>query len=250
MSLALFGSSQSVSFECYYTGGIWSTLESPYCCYVQNSLDITSFDAAQVDSISGTHQAGFNDDNVNAFRIHDIGQLHYFPRGLNKFFKNLKGIAINYSGLKEIHQCDLKDFPKMELLYLFGNNLEILEENLFEFNPNLEIISLRYNKISHIDPNVFNKLTKLHSLNFESNKCVTSSATNPSEVKTIIRIANYRCTNSDYSNLEQKVKILEIESKNTNSENLKEKVEKLENEIKNSEFPNFFQEKLQGLTAV
>jgi len=221
-----------------------------YFQLIRNSLDITSFDAAQVDSISGTHQAGFNDDNVNAFRIHEIGQLHYFPRGLNKFFKNLQGLAINYSGLKEIHQRDLKDFPKLELLYLFGNNLEILEENLFEFNPNLEIISLRYNKITHIDPNVFSKQNKLHSLNFESNKCIESYATNPSEVQTIIRIANYRCTNENYSNLEQKVKKLEIESKNSKSENLKEKVKNLENEIKNSEFSNFFQEKLQILKAV
>jgi len=133
MSLALFGSSQSASFECRYLSGEWSDIGTIYWCEVQNAVNITSLDAAQVDDISGTHKTGYNNDNVEGFRVYYKAQIHYFPRGLNKFFKNLKVIYISNMGLKEVHQSDLKHFPKLQLLTLLGNKLEIIEENLLDF---------------------------------------------------------------------------------------------------------------------
>ncbi|XP_070501451.1 toll-like receptor 6 [Chironomus tepperi] len=251
MTLALFGSSQSASLGCqFYTSDWGYSLGRVYCCSVKNSVAITSLDAAQIDSVTGTYQAGYNNDNVEVFQVHNKGQIHYFPRGLNKIFKNLKGISIRYTGLKEIHQSDLKHFPNLKYLYLPYNNLEILEKDLFEFNPNLEYISLNSNKISHIDPNVFDKLTKLKTLYLISNVCINMDASNkPTAVQNVIKIAKNQCTTSDYSNLEQKVKNLEAESSILSSEQLKEKLGKLENEVENSKFQNSFQSKLQGLRA-
>jgi len=152
MFLALFGSSESTSFQCSFSVSSvqWGTLGKVYVCFVPNSPNITSLDAAQIDDTSGTHKAGYNDDNVVAISVYNKALVHYFPRGLNKFFKNLKGIEIHSTGLKEIHQSDLKDYPKLINLWLWNSNLEIIEENLFEFNPNLEAINLNSNKISRI----------------------------------------------------------------------------------------------------
>jgi len=247
--LALVGSSQSASFQCSYRIGSWGTLGTTYHCDVQNSVNITSLDAATVDSISGTHLAGYNNDNVDTFTVNK-GKMHYFPRDIIKFFTNIKGIAIRETGLKEIHQNDLKDFPKLKNLYLYNSNLEIIEENLFEFNPDLELIYLNTNKITHIDPTVFNNLTKLKTLFLNSNICISMEASNnPTEVQNVITTAQAHCTNSEYSNLEQKVKNLVNESENLNAENLKIKIEILENEIENSKFPNFFQLQIQALKA-
>ncbi|XP_070493049.1 putative leucine-rich repeat-containing protein DDB_G0290503 [Chironomus tepperi] len=250
MTLALPGLSQSASFECKYKSTSWSSLGTFYYCDVQNSVTITSIDAAQIDSVTGTHLTGYNNDNVEVFYVFGIGQIHFFPRGLNKIFKNLKGIYIYFTGLKEIHQSDLKHFLNLKVLSLSGNSLEILENDLFEFNPDLEDIYLYSNKISHIDPNVFDKLTKLKTLYLSSNACIDMDAYNNSTaVQNVITTAKNQCTTSDYSNLEQNVKNLEAESSALSSEQLKEKLEKLENEVKNSKFPNFFQSKLQGLKA-
>ena len=250
MSVAFFDSSQSASFECLFSNiFLDATLGFSYKCHVRNSVSITSFDAAAVDEITGEHKSGFKNDNVEGFYISSKGQIHYFPRGLDKFFKNLKGIQISDTGLKEIHQSDLKHFTQLKVLYLFSNQLEVLEENLFEFNPNLELINLDTNKISYIDPNVFDKLTKLKNLYLSKNACFDMEAENPTAIQNVIKAAKSNCINSEYSSLEEKVKNLEIESKNLNSENFKEKLEKLENEIKNSKFPNFFQKKLQNLKA-
>jgi len=247
--LALFGSTKSASFECKFeSGGGWAPIGPIYYCEVQNAVNITTLDASQVDDIFGTHKTGYNNDNVDLFSVGQ-GQVHYFPRSLNNFFKNLKGIEIYNTGLKEIHQRDLKDFPRLEYIGLQLNNLEIIEENLFEFNPNLEHIYVGYNKITHIDPNVFDRLTKLYVLYIQATPCINMFAYSPTGVQEIITSARARCTNSDYSNLEQKVKYLEFESKILNSEILRAKLEKLENEIKNSNFPNFFQDKLQAIKA-
>jgi hypothetical protein len=249
VTFVFFGSSQSTSFECEYKNSGWSTFDKIYYCDIQNTVNITSLDEAQIHDISGTHEDGYNNDNVVAFTIQKV-QIHYFPRGLNKIFKNLKGIQIAGVGLKEIHQSDLKDFPNLINLILYNNNLEILEENLFEFNPNLHYIFLYSNKISHIDRKVFHKLTKLKILYLTSNTCINMYAySNPTALQNIIKTAKAQCVNTDYSNLEQKVKNLEIESKYLSSENLKEKLEKLENEIKKSKFQNFFQQHLQDLKA-
>jgi len=249
MSLALFSSTQSASLQCKYTSGLWGTLGTVYYCMVQNSISITSLDVATVDSISGTHLVGYNNDNVEGFSIIQ-GQVHYFPRGLNNFFKNLKGIEIANTGLKEIYQSNLKDFPKLTNLWLYSNDLEILEENLFQFNPNFEKMVLNSNKISQIAPTVFDKLTKLSSLYLESNICINMKAENSlTEVQNVIKTAKAQCTNSEYLNLEQKVKNLEIESKNLSLENFKEKLEKLENEIKNSKYSNSFYQRIENLKA-
>ncbi|XP_070501646.1 myosin-9-like [Chironomus tepperi] len=250
MTLALPGSSQSASLECKYYSSYWSSLGTIYRCEVQNSVTISSPDAAQIDSVTGTHLAGYNNDNVELFYVYGIGQIHFFPRGLNKIFKNLKGIQIYSTGIKEIHQSDLKYFPNLKFLSLSANSLEILEKDLFEFNPDLEVIYSNSNKISHIDPNVFDKLTKLKTLYLRSNPCIDIYADNNSTaVQNVIKTAKKQSTNSDYLNLEQKVKNLEAESSALSSEQLKEKLEKLENEVKNSKFPNSFQSKLQGLKA-
>ncbi|XP_070504107.1 adhesin Ata autotransporter-like [Chironomus tepperi] len=250
MTLALPGSSQSTSFDCQYVSARWGSLGTIYRCDVQNSVRITSTDTAQIDAVTGTHLAGYNNDNVEGIQVHSKGQIHFFPRGLNKIFKNLKAIFIYTTGLKEVHQSDLKDFPNLKHLSLTKNSLEILEKDLFEFNPNLENIYLNSNKISHIDPNVFDKLTNLKTLYLSSNACIDMTAeNNPTSVQNIIKTAKNQCTNSDYSNLEQSVKNFEAESSALSSEQFKEKLEKLENEVKNSKFPIFFRDKLLGIRA-
>jgi hypothetical protein len=73
---------------------------------------------------------------------------------------------------------------------------------------------------------------------------------NPAEIRNVIRTAKAQCTTTDYSNLDQKVKILKIESKILNSEVLKAKIEIFEIKVKSSKFSNTFYSRLQDLKAV
>jgi len=73
MFLNLFGSTQSVTFQCSYR----IDPGTMYYCVALNSVNITSLDESQVDSISGTHKAGYNNDNVEGFQINQKGVVSY-----------------------------------------------------------------------------------------------------------------------------------------------------------------------------
>ena len=81
--------------------------------------------------------------------------IHYFPNGIEKTFKSIAFIRIHSCELKEIHQSDLKPFPKLTELHLAHNEIEILEQGFFDFNPDLEMTYFDNNKITQISPNIF-----------------------------------------------------------------------------------------------
>jgi len=221
----------------------------PYYCYVQNSLNITSIDSAYVDQIAGSHlSSNKNDDVIGLFISNKV--VHYFPQGLENIFKDLRTIEISDSGLKVVHQSDLKPFSKLTELSLNNNQLEVIESGLFDFNLNLGLINLKNNKISFIDSRVFDNLVKLRFLSLESNICIDmKTEIGLTDVQNIIKAAKDQCDDPSYSNLNLKIHKLETESKSLNSDNLMDKLNNLEDEIKNSKFVNFFEQKLQVLQA-
>lgn len=81
-------------------------------------------------------------------------------------------MSIKYSKLREIHQYNLAPFTELIHLSLIGNDLQVIEEDLFKFNPRLMDISLEYNHIQHVEPNVFNELKELRNIYFNFNPCV------------------------------------------------------------------------------
>jgi len=239
--------SDLATFECDYQLNSWDVLGNIYNCYITKGTKISSLDESFVESAIGTHKSGHKNDDIKGVYI-TVGTIPYFPRGWEKIFKNLLGIHFCGTQLKEVHQSDLKPFPQLRVLYFHNNLIEIIEEGLFEYNPELEFIYLDKNKISHIDPKVFDNLSKLSSLYLSSNICINSNAiSSSSQVQSIIAASKTQCTNSDYTNLDQKFKILEQDSKSLDSTSLNKKIENLEKDLKNSKYPNFFQTKLQNL---
>jgi len=169
-----------------------------YYCSAQDHLNIDSPNRAEVESAIGKHLSNKNFDDVEGFDADNL-TTHYFPRGLEKIFKNLKMIDINNGRLKEIHQADLKPFPKLVCLELYENDIESLEKGLFDYNPKLEMIWLSSNKIVHIDVNLFDNLVKLTYLSLDANRCISEFAENNTEkVKEIISYSKENCKDLVY----------------------------------------------------
>ncbi|KAL7037948.1 hypothetical protein ACKWTF_009408 [Chironomus riparius] len=245
-----FDSLESATIQCEYKYNSWSIAGNLYSCFVSNGITINSPETANIDLATGSHQSGYINDNLNYFYTTSVA-ISYFPRGLDKIFKNLKGIRFDYAGFKEIHQSDLKPFPKLiEFLIIYGSHVEILEEGLFDFNPDLQYLNLQYNKISHIDPKLFDSLTKLKQLHLTSNFCINKGATDRTSVQNLIKELKPICNNSDYSSLDQKLKFLNSESKSINLNDFKEEFKDLENKINASKFVNFYQPRLQKLKII
>jgi hypothetical protein len=149
-------------------------LDNTYTCEVSGSYSITR-KGDQVTSIVGAHMPGKSNDDVLMFKA-DAARFEYFPRGLEKFFKNLQSIFINYSRLREIRQIDLRPFTKLRHIDLYDNKIEVLEQDLFKYNRELEEIWMSNNNIKVVDMTAFDGLRKLKALYFGGNICVGESA--------------------------------------------------------------------------
>lgn len=189
----------SLNIKCrYQTEYTWATLSSIYYCSAQNPFSITSQETAKVTSNSGIHNGQNDNDDVLGFFIIDK-TANYFPQGVEKLFKNLRGIAIFNSHLKHVSQSDLRVHKNLILLDLAHNDIEVLEQGVFDYNSNLEHINLAFNKIKHIHLDVFKYLRELFYLKLSFNPCIDGKAEyNSAEVQKLIEQVKNQCSNASF----------------------------------------------------
>jgi len=237
-----------VNINCEFAKGAFSHSimdSSTYYCRAKN-LNIDSI--ASIDEISGNHLSGTNNDDIKGFVVKD-GNVHYFLQGLEKHFKNLKSISYWGSHLKEIHQSDLKPFPKLIDLMLHSVDLEYIEEDLFLYNTDLVYIYMNNNKIFYIHPNVFDNLNKLTKLVLTSNTCVNKAGETSTELKELFQLIKSNCQSPELLSLDEDLTNLETNANSLNSILFKEKLEALNKTINESKFSNYstFKERLAKL---
>jgi len=111
-----------------------------------------------------------------------------------------------------VSKLELKPYSSLSIFDLEGNELEVIEEGLFEFNPSLQYVSFARNKILHIDENVFKKLSSLSYLNLVSNVCVNDGPIiNSALVRQLVGNLNATCINSDYVRFADQLKSIEVD---------------------------------------
>lgn len=168
--------------------------------------------------------------------------VHYFPQGLEKIFKNLRAIWIEYSHLKHIHQSDLRELKNIVFLNLQSNDIEVLEQGLFDFNTKLKYINLHNNKISKIHPNVFDNLSQLITLFLTSNNCINKFASGSTDhIQEFVKEIKKECPNPPASSSSLVTECLEKYSKmqsqlltlNADVEDTKSKVNQLKADLTN-----------------
>ena len=238
--IGILGSS---SIDCDYNSG-WDfyAVGYKYRCEVSNNLNISSPELVQIDAVNGTHMSGKSSNDEIYFYAYKK-QIEYFPRGLENFFTNLTGIAIWGSQLKEIHQEDLKAYTKLKYLSMGTNNIEIIEDGLFDYQPDIENIIFDRCKIFHISLTVFDNLSKLTTLYLYRNKCTDTYTSNDRKsVLEIIKNVKSNCISSDYLKFVERLKNLEDDSKDLNLMNngtFTVNLENFELDFSNSKFFKF-----------
>ncbi|XP_070501794.1 putative leucine-rich repeat-containing protein DDB_G0290503 [Chironomus tepperi] len=235
---AFCGSSTSTSIKCNYGHFNYHIVGVNYRCEINNNPNIISKESAQISSVSGAHEGSkTNDDVIIIYAVSKT--IEVFPLGFEKIFKNIKVIYFETCQLKEIHQSDLKEFPNLVYFYLYYNQIEVIENGLFDYNPNLEAVGFQEPSIIYIDPNVFDNLTKLRYFWFSPVPCVAQNILDSKEkVQSVIKVVKSKCSNFDFLSLDTQLKNLEIESKSLNSEAFNAKLENFEKSFQNSKFFN------------
>ncbi|KAL7011799.1 hypothetical protein ACKWTF_014463 [Chironomus riparius] len=238
--LSLSISTSSTNLACKYETTNYYKFGSLYHCNIVTALYITTQESAQIGAISGVHTALKTNDDVAG--IYSNGKtIELFPRGFEKVFKNIKAITLGSSKIKEIYQEDLKPFPKLVYLYIPSSDIEVLEEGLFDFNLELQILGIEGTKVNHIDPNIFDKLTKLDHFWFQHVSCAATDYIYGSRtsVEEAIKNVKTRCISNEYLEHDANIKGLESEITILSSEEFKIKWEKFEKSFKNSKFSKF-----------
>lgn len=191
--ISLLNNVNSVDIHCQFIYDDYYSLSSQYTCIAQNSLIITN-KKTRIEGINGNHKYSETNDEVKGLSIQQK-IIKYMPLNLAEYFMNVIAIRIKESKLKEIHQSDLKPFTLLQYLNLDSNNIEILEDGLFEFNPLLEVIWLEKNKIRSVGETTFSNLNKLNDLDLNKNICISRRTTHRAGLSDILQSVKKACDN-------------------------------------------------------
>jgi Leucine-rich repeat (LRR) protein len=116
---------------CEFEESNWSYFTKVYSCIVQPSNIFKT--SVQIRAINGFHEDGKTNKNVEAIFFKNI-IVKFIPRGLDFFFTNLTCLYIDSCGLKSICRKDLSQFPKLEGLWIEGNELTTLPDEETEID--------------------------------------------------------------------------------------------------------------------
>ncbi|XP_070506979.1 uncharacterized protein [Chironomus tepperi] len=201
--LSILNISSSVNIDCRFAIHNYYIHKRIYSCIIKTVTSPEYQDAY----VTGNHAARSSSEDVRGI-FGNIGNVHKFPKGLEKYFPNLQIIHFNNGQIKELVAEDLKPFPELMELYFERNKIEVIEEGTFDFNPKLAGISFLSNKLFHIHQNVFDNLLNLNNLWLNGNvQCPNSAAiNNRNGVLNIISTAKLTCQSAAFLRLQNQVK--------------------------------------------
>jgi hypothetical protein len=205
---AVINESLTLKIDCDIKNVNFGDFKDINTCEIENEDLEVNFN----DLISEIQPTTLEFDKINGITFEN-GIFYRFPNELGNIFKNLQFLKFRNVKLSEIYFEDLRNFPNLKYLDLQGNEIEILDENLFANNSHLEVINLSENEITHIDINIFDDLKNLKSLKLSDNKCELSNAISKSELTALINdINSSKCKIDKVRKLREKNFILKIEN--------------------------------------
>jgi Leucine-rich repeat (LRR) protein len=108
--------------------------------------------------VLGVHREGKTDSDVVSVKF-ESSKLSKIPEEIFVEFDNLEELNVESSGLKSIKP--LKNCNKLEAFKGSKNEIEGLNQQVFQACPNLRSIDLSWNKISKLSASIFAKNLKL-----------------------------------------------------------------------------------------
>lgn len=99
----------------------------------------------------------------------------YWPGGIEKTFPCIRTFEISDSGLKSVTKFDLQPHKKMRKLFLHNNDLESLDGDLFDFNPEITYIDFSLNRfLTVVGEKLLVPLKNLKAAHFHKSECIDS----------------------------------------------------------------------------
>ena len=130
---------------------------------------------------------------VEKLEVYKEKKLTQIPRGIEKFFNNIRHIVWVPGALKIITANDLKPFTKLALLDLTDNQITSLDGDLFKYSGSINFIHFAYNPISQIGYDFLAGLTELQRVDLFGCKCISYTAYNKKLVEKLKKYLRSQC---------------------------------------------------------
>jgi Leucine-rich repeat (LRR) protein len=114
----------------------------------------------------GEHLSGFNDASVVSF-VSINNNFRSFPQ-ISRF-ANLRNIQVTGGLIERLETNDIANRTALESLNLNNNQISAFDERTFATVPNLNDVTLRFNRIRNLIPAVFNAAVGLQNLDVSYN---------------------------------------------------------------------------------
>jgi hypothetical protein len=168
--------SSAVEIKCEHKRNNWTNRGPIQECLVEY-LKVSSPDEV----VTKLNKHGYT--SIKSFFIHRSVNCLYMPKGVEKFLDSLEVLVIAGTGLLQIKMNDLKPFEGLREMYMNDNKLEVIEGNLFKFNPDITIINFENNRIKQIECGALDPLIRLEAIKFKGNLFYEGNALSLSNVE-------------------------------------------------------------------
>ena len=177
----------SFDLDCAILSFNWNQVEEVDHCMTEN-LNITTKNET-ITSVNG----GTEPTNIEGLWLSEQN-IHYLPKGIDKFFPNLKFLIVKRANLKSLAKDDFKSLPELVYLSFSDNNLESLDGDLFDFNPKINHLDFSSNNLKYIGGNILSNLKELHRSYFFNNTCISEIVFAPSHIPDLIQNLRTECS--------------------------------------------------------
>lgn len=124
------------------------------------------------------------DNNTRVRKLNIFSQtINFMPKFTEILAQRLEVLYVAFCKMKNVSKEDLRQFSQLKELWMPYNDLEWLDGDLFNFNPQLEYVWFSNNKFKFIEPNLLDSLTKLKYAEFDSAGCISFIASNQAKFR-------------------------------------------------------------------
>lgn len=162
----------------FSTINIFTNMANVYAC----DGAMTNYNNTEEPFIHGDHEPGFGNDDVKGLKVTNQNLVQPL-KNIDKVFLNLEQINFSSNKIESLVSSDLVVHKNLEHFVIDSNQITKLYRNIFNNLTNLKSFSMKNNKLESVQHDI--ELPLSISYYFESNTCISESATNVDTIKNL-----------------------------------------------------------------
>lgn len=150
-------------------GSVNETKEFSVQCYMSDcNFSVKTPEAEVIDVVNSNGNSDWSNSipEIDSWRV-SSPYMSFIPKGVKKIFPKLKNLEIVSCNLTKLEKTDLEQFGvDLSAAIFTGNNITFLPADLFDHNPNIQMIIFHDCPILSIDPGFFVNLRTLRKIKY------------------------------------------------------------------------------------